>query len=203
MISPARVVRKIVSGHYPKVESGAAVSAMALGSARLMASVFTSTVYAMEKDRKQHEKIDGEMRNIIEEARVILPGVQALFGFQTIAVFNQRFTELANFAKVCHVIGLAMVIITVAMVMTPAIYYRASGGNATVSMAKLSSAMIRGALVPLAIGLSLDMFTVIEVATGRLDVSLIAAIGTFVLLTGLWFVLPMRGRKKSRECGED
>ncbi len=30
------------------------------------------------------------MRDIIEEARVILPGIQALFGLQTIVVFNQR-----------------------------------------------------------------------------------------------------------------
>lgn len=142
----------------------------------------------------QHKKIDGEMRNLIEEARVILPGLQALFGFQTIAVFNERFDDLARYAKVCHILGLAMVIVAVAMTMTPATYYRARNGNATLGMAKICSFMIRGAMAPLAVGLALDMFTVIDVATGLLSVSIGAGIATFVLLGYLWFVLPSRDR---------
>jgi hypothetical protein len=149
----------------------------------------------MEKEPSDHDKIDAEMRNLIEEARVILPGVQALFGFQTIVVFNDHFAELANFAKNCHILGLAMVIITVAMVMTPAIYYRACGGCATVPMTRLSSLMIRGALAPLALGLALDMFTVIFVATENVHVSIGAGFATFALLAGLWFVVPQHGRK--------
>jgi hypothetical protein len=140
----------------------------------------------------QHKKIDEEMRNLIEEARVILPGLQALFGFQTIAVFNERFDDLARYAKVCHILGLAMVIVAVAMTMTPATYYRARNGNATVGMAKICSFMIRGAMAPLAVGLALDMFTVIDVASGLLSVSIAAGLATFVLLGYLWFVLPSR-----------
>jgi hypothetical protein len=32
--------------------------------------------------------LEEETRTIIEEARMVLPGIQALFGFQLIAVFN-------------------------------------------------------------------------------------------------------------------
>lgn len=161
-----------------------------------MAPAFARTVPGMEKQLTQQEKIDVEMRNIIEEARVILPGVQALFGFQTIAVFNDRFEDLETYAKVCHIVGLAMVIVTVAMVMTPAVYYRACGGNATVPMSRISSRMIRGALGPLAIGLALDMFTVIFVASSRLVASVAGGVATFLLLVALWFVLPVLGRKR-------
>ena len=148
----------------------------------------------MEQQLTDHDKIDAEMRNLIEEARVILPGVQALFGFQTIVVFNDHFADLAVFAKNCHLLGLAMVIITVAMVMTPAVYYRACGGCATLPMTRLSSMMIRGALAPLACGLALDMFTVIYAASERIGLSVGAGSATFVLLAGLWFVLPRHGR---------
>jgi hypothetical protein len=154
----------------------------------------------MEQQPSKHDKIDAEMRNLIEEARVILPGVQALFGFQTIVVFNDHFAELATFAKTCHLLGLAMVIITVAMVMTPAIYYRANGGCATAPMTRLASWMIRGALAPLACGLALDMFTVIYAATERVGLSVCAGIGTFVLLAGLWFVVPRHGRQRRKKA---
>lgn len=149
----------------------------------------------MEQQLTDHDKIDAEMRNLIEEARVILPGVQALFGFQTIVVFNDHFAELAVFAKSCHLLGLALVIVTVAMVMTPAVYYRACGGCATLPMTRLSSLMIRAALAPLACGLALDMFTVIYAATERVGLSVGAGVGTFVLLAGLWFVVPRHGRR--------
>lgn len=154
----------------------------------------------MDKQSTPQDQVDEEMRNIIEEARVILPGLQALFGFQTIAVFNQRFADIETYAKVCHLLGLGMVIVAVAMVMTPAVYYRALGGRATTRMAKLSSFMIRGALAPLALGLALDMFTVIHVATGRLPMSVLAGVATFLLLGSLWCVLPGRerlGRRRS------
>ncbi|RYG87315.1 MAG: hypothetical protein EON59_07790 [Alphaproteobacteria bacterium] len=153
----------------------------------------------MEQMHNEQERHDMEMRNIIEEARVVLPGVQALFGFQTIAVFNDRFEDLAYYAKACHALGMIMVIISIAMVMTPAIYYRSCHGHATASMVRLSSGMIRGALWPLAAGLALDMFTVIHVvATGmsaRMALSVGAGVGTLALLAGFWFVLPRRGHK--------
>jgi hypothetical protein len=47
-----------------------------------------------EKARAHVESLEHEARQAVEEARMVLPGIQALFGFQLIAVFNQRYTEL-------------------------------------------------------------------------------------------------------------
>lgn len=141
------------------------------------------------------------MRNIIEEARVILPGVQALFGFQTIAVFNDRFVALPSYAKTCHLIGLAMVVLTIAIVMTPAVYYRACSGYATNSMVRVASRLIRAALWPLSLGLSLDMFTVIFVTTANIGISIAGAVATFLLLASFWFTLPARRRLRDSRRG--
>lgn len=159
----------------------------------------------MKQVHDKQDQHDMEMRNIIEEARVVLPGVQALFGFQTIAVFSERFEGLAYYAKACHALGMIMVIIAVAMVMTPAIYYRTCRGHATSSMVTLSSRLIRGALPPLAVGLALDMFTVIHVVMGgtsaRMALSLGAALGTLALFAGLWFILPRNERRVASRDG--
>jgi hypothetical protein len=45
-------------------------------------------------DAKEKESLKEEMTSVIEEARMVIPGVQALFGFQTMAVFNVRFEGL-------------------------------------------------------------------------------------------------------------
>jgi uncharacterized membrane protein YidH (DUF202 family) len=154
----------------------------------------------MEKTiQTEHDHFHEEMRNIIEEARVILPGVQALFGFQTIAAFSDRFADLPSYAVICHLVGLGMVILAVALVMTPAVYYRVVGPQyVSRIMIKRSSWLIRLALAPLACGLALDMFTVIYVATSGLQPSVLGALATFIVLSSLWFIFPWLERRRCR-----
>lgn len=143
-----------------------------------------------------------EMRNIIEETRVILPGIQALFGFQTIVVFNQRFAELPEFAKDCHLISLAMIVIAIGLIVTPAVYYRYVGHDyVSPHMLSASTRMIRTALACLAIGLSLDIFTVIYTATALVSASVIGAVITFVFLVIMWFAFPLAARRAARGHG--
>ncbi len=156
-------------------------------------------LYAMNQADNEPDALNEEMRNIIEEARVILPGIQALFGFQTIAVFNERFGELPRFAKEAHLVGLGMVIIAVALVMTPAIYYRYVGKeHVSTRMVKLSSLMIRAALFPLACGLSLDIFVVILAATERALLSVTGGSLAMLFLISLWFIFPIEARRRTR-----
>jgi hypothetical protein len=167
--------------------------------ARLPGRRIPRTVTLMDEDLSEPGALDEEMRHIIEEARVILPGIQALFGFQTIAVFNQGFVELPEYAKACHLIGLGMVIIAVALVMTPAVYYRCVGKEyVSPKMVEASTLMIRTALFPLACGLALDIFVVILTATDRPAWSAVGAAFAFLVLIGLWFVFPIRARRRSR-----
>lgn len=153
----------------------------------------------MENKDAEQIGLHEEMRNIIEEARVILPGIQALFGFQTIAVFNDRFAELPSNVTLCHLIGLGMIVIAVALVMTPAVYYRVVGPDyVSRRMIKRSSWLIRSALAPLSCGLALDMFTVIFVVTRDLDTSVVGALLTFMFLCTLWFAFPWFERARCR-----
>jgi hypothetical protein len=48
----------------------------------------------MRKASKSEElSLDSAASHLLEECRMVLPGIQALFGFQLIAVFNQNFGE--------------------------------------------------------------------------------------------------------------
>lgn len=164
-----------------------------------MMRTIAGTVECMDNKTDQ-DKLREEMRNLIEEARVILPGLQALFGFQTIAVFNDRFDDLPAYAQACHLVGLGFVIVSVALAMTPAIYHRVVGpAHLSWHTIGVGSRLLRCAIAPLACGLTLDMFTVILMATSNVATSVWAALATFVFLCGLWCVFPVRARAKARE----
>jgi uncharacterized protein DUF6328 len=73
------------------------------------------------------EKVDlrGSLTQILEEARTTLPGVQAIFGFQLIAAFNQGFWEkLPQTDKQLHLLALLLVALAAALLITPAAYHR-------------------------------------------------------------------------------
>jgi hypothetical protein len=65
-----------------------------------------------------------DARMTLDEARMILPGMQALFGFQLIAVFSDGFGRLADMEQLAHLGSLLLVTISIALIMTPAAYDR-------------------------------------------------------------------------------
>src|SRR3954469_12589624 len=101
-------------------------------------------------DDVQPEPLKDEITNLIEEARMVLPGIQALFGFQLIAVFNNAFQNLTGSEQVFHYIALVLVAVAVAIIMTPAAYHRlAEQGTISEFFVKLASVLIAIAMVPL------------------------------------------------------
>src|SRR3954467_545481 len=108
----------------------------------------------MSQEQLSSEALEREANRVIEEARMVLPGIQALFGFQLIAVFNNAFEKLTGPERVFHYIALALVAVAVAIIMTPAAYHRlAEQGTISEFFVKLASVLIAIAMVPLMIGL--------------------------------------------------
>src|SRR5438270_6806163 len=65
---------------------------------------------------------------LIQECRMILPGLQALLGFQLTVVFSQGFDEkLTRPQQQLHLMATALVAVATALVMTPAAYHRQTG----------------------------------------------------------------------------
>lgn len=146
----------------------------------------------------EENSLKDQLHNILEEARMVLPGIQALFGFQTIAVFNQRFEQLATAAQMTHLVALLAVVLAIALAMMPAAWHRIveprKVSQATVT---ISSKLICAALLPLAVGLALDIYVVVLAVTHIESVSIASATVVFFLLSGLWFVVPTLRRRES------
>jgi hypothetical protein len=132
---------------------------------------------------------------LLDECRMVLPGVQAIFGFQLIAVFNQRFTDLPFPTQCVHFASLSLVALAAALVMTPAAYHRVTGiTHVTRRFLETSSRLVLASMVVLAIGLSLDYFVVGWLVFGSMAVA--AGAGVMLgVLTFLWFVFPHARRE--------
>jgi hypothetical protein len=150
----------------------------------------------------EQETLKDAMRNVIEEARVIIPGIQALFGFQTMAVFNKRFDDLPAEIKAAYLVALGLLVIAIGLLMTPAAYHRlAEPGQVSRTMIDRSSSLITAGLVPLMFALPIDVYVVVVAAIDNGAIGLWAAAATFIFLAGLWFGFPLSQKRQRRNAG--
>jgi hypothetical protein len=137
---------------------------------------------------------------LLDECRMVLPGIQALFGFQLIAVFNQAFGEkLSPGEQQLHFLALYLVALSAGLVMAPAAIHRQSQQReVSERFIWLSSLLVRMSMLPLALGLSLDVYLIARVVFEGLAASLAFAGALFAILMGLWYALPRRERRMNR-----
>lgn len=133
---------------------------------------------------------------------MVLPGVQALLGFQLIAVFNQRFeTLLTPSERILHLVSFLCVALAIGLLMTPAAYHRQVCPDAlSQRFADLSSRLITIALAPLAVAIGIDAYIVGRIILGDVGTSAGIGITLGAALVGLWFACPQiaRARRKNR-----
>jgi hypothetical protein len=129
---------------------------------------------------------------MLTEARVVLPGAQALLGFQLVVTFTRAFAELSTTLRVVHVFALCCVALAVVLLMTPAALHRiAFRGQDTQEFLSLGSAFVLAAPAALAFGLAADMDMAVAKATGAEDwATAISGTSLFVLM-GLWYGVPL------------
>ena len=135
--------------------------------------------------------LEEETRTVIEEARMVLPGIQTLFGFQLVAVFNGRFRDLTGMEQVLHLVALLMVAVAVALIMTPAAYHRiAERGTISRRFVDLASRFIECAMFPLMVGIALDLFLLARLLLKQVPLSAAVAIAMMLIFLTLWYIFP-------------
>jgi hypothetical protein len=150
--------------------------------------------YRAISDKERTEKM---ARAAIEEARIVTPGIQALFGFQLVAAFSERFRQLGPIEQGLHFLALSLVALSVALIMTPAAYHRiAEPGSVSSFFVRLVSWLIAIAMVPLAIAICLDVYIIGHLIFGSQGSSIAAACVLFAVFAALWFAFPIAWRRK-------
>src|SRR6185436_11169962 len=119
--------------------------------------------------KKERISLDSAARHLLEECRMVLPGIQALFGFQLIAVFNQGFGDkLSQHAQYMHLGALMLTALAMALVMTPAALHRqAEPCEVSERFVWMASNMVLAGMFPLALAVGIDAYVVASVVLDK------------------------------------
>lgn len=132
---------------------------------------------------------------ILDESRMLLPGIQALFGFQLIAVFNQTFSDkLSPFEQQLHLLAISLIVLTTIIIMTPAAYHRQMEvKEVTESFIHMASKLMLISMMPLSLSISLDFYLVSRLILKNAAFALVIGVVSFTLFILEWMVIPRTG----------
>lgn len=143
-------------------------------------------------------ELKAKIEQVLTEIRVVLPGAQALLGFQFISVLMDGFEKLPRSSHYIHLASLGLIALSIILMMTPPAYHRlVERGEETEHFCRFASRMLLAAMLPLALGITGDFFVVARKITESKTMAAILAALTLMLFYGLWFgyTFYLRGRR--------
>jgi uncharacterized protein DUF6328 len=135
-------------------------------------------------------ELNDKIRHVLTEARVVLPGTQALLGFQFAGVLQSGFESLPWSSKVVHLAVRVALGASVIFLMLPAAYHRiAERGEISERLHRFSGRCLLLAMGTLAIAIAGDTFIVVRKATTSTAAASVIAAGWLAFACATWFGL--------------
>jgi hypothetical protein len=168
-----------------------------LGYALKRAWMIPSHEVTMEaQETPLHVKIE----QMLTEARVILPGAQALLGFQLIVMMTKVFDSIPVIARTVHLVALLSLAVSIVLLIAPAALHRvAFGSQEDPRLLRVGSAIIAAALLPLSCAIACDMWVAMSRVWEPNWVSMVISCIVFGVLVVLWYLWPLYLRRRIQD----
>jgi Kef-type K+ transport system membrane component KefB len=157
----------------------------------------------MSDGESRKERLDRELMELLQELRVVIPGVQVLLAFLLTAPFQQRFAELPGSMRNAFFASIVCATLATAFLIAPSAHHRLrwrAGEKERLVRVGNRMAIIGTVFLAAAIVLALYVITDVLFTT---DLAVMTAIGGLVVFGVLWYVLPLLGRSSNDEHDEE
>lgn len=149
------------------------------------------------RDEDEGERLDREWLELLNEVRVVLPGVQVLFAFLLIVPFQQKFETLSNGQEDLYFGILLLAAVATALLMAPSAYHRlVFRQGLKPDLIRFSTRLIPAGLVCLALAMSGAVTLICDLIFGQTR-SLIAGGALLIVYGWFWFAAGAIRRARS------
>jgi Family of unknown function (DUF6328) len=142
-------------------------------------------------DESREEQRDRELIELLNELRVVLPGVQVLFAFLLTIPFTDRFESLTPLQRDVYFATLCAAIASTAFLMAPTAYHRLRWRRYDKErMLQIANRTAIVGLTTLALSMCGAAYLIADLLFGTLG-AIVTVVATASLLGALWFMLPL------------
>jgi hypothetical protein len=160
------------------------------------ATTSTPSKERARSDQDEAERLDRELIELLNELRVVMPGVQLLFGFLLTVPFQQRFSTVDSFQRDIYFATLLLTAASAAFLMAPAAFHRLTFREGQKPyLVRLGTSQTIAGMALLALAMNGAILLLTDFLFGTLTVAITLGV-TASLFFWLWFGLAWR-RKAS------
>lgn len=157
--------------------------------------------------REPEDRVKAETRtkisHVLTETRLVLPGAQALLGFQFITFLTRSFEALPEHMQRLHLWSLVSIAVSVTLLVAPAAYHRiVERGEDTEHFYRYASRMVVLATLPLGLGIAADVYLVLWKVSRSPALAGAITAALLLLMAVMWFVIPLVARRTHRHAAD-
>lgn len=146
------------------------------------------------REESEAERLDRNLSELLQELRVVLPGVQVLFAFLLAVPFQQRFAEVSQFQKWLYFATLMLTALSAALLMSPTAYHRMNFRmQQKDELVQVANKLAIAGLGCLALAMTGAIMLVTDLLFGTVATA-IASSGALLAFALLWYALPLQRR---------
>ncbi|MBA2529214.1 MAG: hypothetical protein H0V19_04515 [Euzebyales bacterium] len=141
------------------------------------------------------ERLNRELIELLQELRVVLPGVQVLFAFLLTVPFSQGFTRVTSLQRGAYFASLLCAAAATALLIAPSTYHRIQwrASDKEVMLQRSNQMSLLGTVF-LALSVCSALFVITDLLFGTAAAAAVTA-ATLVVFAGLWYGLPLSRRR--------
>jgi hypothetical protein len=150
-------------------------------------------------EESKGERLDRELMELLQELRVVLPGVQVLLAFLLTAPFQQRFAQLPGGQRNAFFASIVCATVATALLIAPSAHHRLrwrEGEKERLLPIANREAIWGTVFLAAAIVLALYVVTNVLFATWIAVATAVVTVAVFALL---WYALPLYGGSSREE----
>ncbi len=145
-------------------------------------------LWEAEMKQEQETDLSTRVKQVLIECRVVLPGAQALLGFQLIIMWMTAFYKIPQIWKLLHLASLTSIAISTILLIMPAAYHRiVEEGEDSEMLHHITARALLGAMVFLALGMCGDFYIVSRMTGLGQAAAMALALGLLACFLGAWF----------------
>jgi Kef-type K+ transport system membrane component KefB len=151
-------------------------------------------------EESKGERLDRELMELLQELRVVLPGVQVLLAFLLTAPFQQRFAQLPGTLRNAFFASIVSATVATALLIAPSAHHRMRWREREKErLLRIANREAIWGTVFLAAAIVLALYVVTNVlfATWIAVTTALVAVAVFAFL---WYALPLSGSSSREEA---
>jgi len=154
-----------------------------------------------ETDEDDKERRDRELIELLNELRVVLPGVQVLFAFLLTVPFSNGFSKMTDLQRDVYFVAFITATIATVLLIAPSTYHRIQfrQGDKERMLFTANRLAIIGTVF-LAIAIAASVFVITDVLFHAAWAAVITGL-TAAFAFGMWYGLPLYRRAQERREG--